>query len=165
MKTCLVFTLIFALTGGLPKDTKQSVTALFQEWRGLVDELPVGEVLKKAAHDEVNDLFIRVITDRDRGLFTSILTYGLDESVKKEFEESVSLFADNTGKWFEVKVKSVAVGVTLNLKDKLKNSAIALKNKVVEFVGGKVEEVSENVETEDEPEMSGEGEMPENIEL
>ena len=134
MKTFLCLAVVFTLTSGFPIRQDVTITSLFKEWRGLIDELPVEDDLRDAAHNEVNDLFTRITADRERGLFTDIMTQGLEDDVKKEFEDSVSLFADNTQKWFMYKVIPVNKDIALNLEDKLKDSAIALKNKVEEFI-------------------------------
>ena len=134
MKTFLGLALVFAFTSGFPIRQDVTITSLFKEWRGLIDELPVEDNLRDAAHNEVNDLFTRITADRERGLITDIMTQGLEDDVKKEFEDSVSLFADNTQKWFMYKVIPVNKDIASNLEDKLKDSAIALKNKVEEFI-------------------------------
>ena len=104
MKIVLGLALVFAFTSGFPKRQEVAITSLFKEWRGLIDKLPVEDVLRNAAHNEVNDLFTRITADRERGFFTNFLTQGLEDDVKREFEDSVSLFADNTRKWFMLKV-------------------------------------------------------------
>ena len=139
MKTSIVFITIFAFASGFPRRQTDGVVSLFQEWRDLINKLPVGDVLKNAAVDEVDDLFFRLIAEkekRERGLIIDFLTFGLDDDVKTEFEDSVTSFAENTGNWFKHKVKPVSVHVVVNISQKLKDAAIALKNKVQEYVGG-----------------------------
>ena len=134
MKIVLCLALVFAFISGFPKRQEVAITSLFKEWRGLIDKLPVEDILRDAAHDEVNDLFTRINEDRERGLFTNFLTQSLEDDVKEEFEDSFSLFADNTEKWFMIKVFSVKKDIAINLGDKVKDSAIALKNRAKEFI-------------------------------
>ena len=70
MKIVLGLALVFAFTSGFPKRQEVAITSLFKEWRGLIDELPVEDVLRDAAHNEVNDLFTRITAKEERGLFT-----------------------------------------------------------------------------------------------
>ena len=89
MKTFLGLALVFAFTSGFPRRQDVTITSLFKQCRGLIDELPVEDVAYDAAHNEVNDLFTRINEDRERGLFTNFLTQGLEDDVKKDFEDSV----------------------------------------------------------------------------
>ena len=134
MKTFLGLALVFAFTSGFPRRQDVTITSLFKQCRGLIDELPVEDVAYDAAHNEVNDLFTRINEDRERGLFTNFLTQGLEDDVMEEFEDYFSLFADNTEKWFMLKVFSVKKDIAINLGDKVKDSAIALKNRAKEFI-------------------------------
>ena len=87
MKTFLGLALVFAFTSGFPIRQDVTITSLFKEWRGLIDELPVEDVLRDAAHNKVNDFFRRITADKERGFFTNFLTQGLEDDVKREFEE------------------------------------------------------------------------------
>ena len=141
MKTFLGVALVLAFTSGFPRRQDVTITSLFKEWKGLIDELPVEDDLRDAAHNEVNDLFTRITEDRERGFFTNFLTQGLEDDVKREFEDSVSLFADNTRKWFMLKVFPVKKDIAINLGDKVKESVIALKNKVKEYINSNEDDV------------------------
>ena len=119
MQTSLVLALTFVLTNGFPSGQEVS----FSE-RGIIED-----VLKEAANDEVKDLFILIQND---------LTKDLDDEVKKEIEELgieiVSLFSSRTEQWFLDKVYPLMKNITIHTGDKIKDSFIALKNKVRDFV-------------------------------
>ena len=89
MKTFLCLAVVFTLTSGFPIRQDVTITSLFKEWRRLIGKLPVEDVLRNAAHKEVNDIFARITADRERGFFTNFLTQGLEDDVKKDFEDSV----------------------------------------------------------------------------
>ena len=119
MKTSLVLALAFVLTNGFPSGQEVS----FSE-RGIIED-----VLKEAADDEVKDLFIQIQND---------LSKDLDDEVKKEIEELgieiLSLFSSRTEQWFLDKVYPLMKNITIHTGDKIKDSFIALKNKVRDFV-------------------------------
>ena len=119
MKTSLVLALAFGLTNGFPAGQEVSLSE-----RGIIED-----VLKEAANDEYKDLFNLIQND---------LTKDLDDEAKKEIEELgieiVSLFSSKTEEWFLNKVYPLMKNITIHTGDKIKDSFIALKNKVGEFV-------------------------------
>ena len=67
MKTFLVLALAFAFTNGFPRsqEVTKTITSLFKELRGLIDKLPVEDVLKEAANNEIDDLYKDIKNNTD----------------------------------------------------------------------------------------------------